>query len=71
MTKSGVETARAVARVPRAGGKPSYINRVIAREISTLTRYYDRVLQWLPRDHDTGALLELVEAPEKAVLSKR
>jgi hypothetical protein len=45
-----------------------YINRVIAGEISTLTRYYDRVIQWLPREHDTGALLESIDAPGKTVI---
>src|ERR1051325_11449132 len=47
-----------------------YINRIIASEISTLTRYYDRVIQWLPREHDTGLLLELIEAPAKTVVAE-
>ena len=55
-------------------GKPQpirwtrYINRVIAQEISTMTRYYDRVIQWLPREHDTGALLDAIDAPAKSVI---
>ena len=69
MTESGPDVARAVSEVAHAGREHRYINRVIAREISTLTRYYDRVIQWLPRENDIGSLLDLVEAPEKTVLS--
>jgi hypothetical protein len=69
VTKSGAHAAGAAAELTHAGREPRYIHGVIAREISTVTRYYDRVIQWLPREHDTGALMDLVEAPEKTVLS--
>lgn len=42
-----------------------YVNAFLAGEISALTRYYDRVIQWVPRDDDTGQLLEAVDAPQK------
>ena len=69
VTRSGAHVADAAAELTHAGRKPRYIHSVIAREISTLTRYYDRVIQWLPREYDTGALMDLVEAPEKTVLA--
>lgn len=60
---------------PRSGAVPGesnrlsrYINRLIARELSTLTKYYDRLLQWLPRQNDSGLLFELTRAGSKKVL---
>ncbi len=46
-----------------------YLNEVIAKQLSTLTRHYDSLIQWLPREQDTGLLLSLIEAPSKAVVS--
>jgi hypothetical protein len=46
----------------------TYVNRLLARELSATARYYDRIIQWLPREHDTGALLSEVENPRKATL---
>ncbi len=46
---------------PRAAAWKRYTNRLIAQEISRLTRYYDQVIQWLPRPDDTGLLLENIE----------
>lgn len=37
----------------------------IAAEISSFTRYYDRVVQWMRQPGDTGFLLEAIEASEK------
>lgn len=48
-----------------------YLKRIIAREISAMSRYYDRVLQWKPLPHDRGELLELVDCPEKRLLPER
>ncbi|MGZ4808993.1 MAG: glycosyltransferase family 2 protein [Thermoanaerobaculia bacterium] len=42
--------------------------RTIAAEISSFTRYYDRVLQLLPLRGDTGFLLDCIEAPRKTFL---
>jgi hypothetical protein len=47
-----------------------YVNGFLAGEISVLTRYYDRVIQWLPREDDTGKLLEAIEAPRKETIKR-
>ena len=41
------------------------MNAFLAGELSTLTKYYDRLIQWLPRQDDTGVLLAAVDAPIK------
>lgn len=46
-----------------------YLNRVMARELSTLTRYYDRVIQWMPRNEDTGLLLSEVDCHSKSTVA--
>ena len=45
-----------------------YINRLLAREISATARFYDRTIQWLPREEDTGVLLRELECDEKSAL---
>ena len=40
-----------------------YVNAFLAGELSTLTRYYDRLIQWLPRENDSGILLAAMDAP--------
>jgi hypothetical protein len=47
-----------------------YVNAFLARELSTLTRYYDRVIQWLPRENDTGMLLAAIDAPMKETVGR-
>jgi hypothetical protein len=47
-----------------------YVNAFLAAEISALTRYYDRVIQWLPREDDKGDLLAAVAAPRKEMVGK-
>jgi hypothetical protein len=42
-----------------------YVNAFLAEELSTLTRYYDRLIQWLPREDDSGMLLAAMDAPIK------
>jgi hypothetical protein len=49
---------------PRYG----YVNRVLAAEISSLTRYYDRVVQYARLEHDRGTLLDMVDCAEKATV---
>ena len=39
------------------------MNAFLAGELSTLTRYYDRLIQWLPRENDSGILLAAMDAP--------
>jgi hypothetical protein len=66
-------TSNAVRHVER-GKKPDfdptrnsnrwsrYLNMFLAHELSALTRYYDRVIQWIPRENDNGQLLHRLEA---------
>jgi len=49
----------------------AYLNRLIACEISATTRYYDRVIQWLPFPHDKGFLLSNIETKAKATITER
>ena len=68
--------AERVSRTPRKmglqpiSGWRQYVNEFLASEISTLTRYYDRVIQWLPRDGDSGHLLAAIDAPVKEVVER-
>lgn len=47
-----------------------YRHRLIAAEISTFARYYDRVLQTALVDNDAGGLLDAIDAPEKSVAAE-
>ena len=62
MSKLGTQTGAAGHRHPRWR---SYVNAVLAAELSRLTRYYDQVIQWMPREDDRGILLSLLDAPVK------
>lgn len=42
-----------------------YVNAFLASELSVLTKYYDRTIQWLSRENDTGMLLGMLDAPLK------
>jgi hypothetical protein len=44
--------------------------RQIAAEISSTTRYYDRLVQWLPHASDRGELLDVIECPDKSVVGE-
>ena len=46
----------------------AYLNQLIAREISEMTRYYDEVIQWLPRKEESGYLLSRIEAGDKSTI---
>jgi hypothetical protein len=46
-----------------------YVHLLLGREISALTRYYDRTIHWLPRSEDDGTLLQSVDCPQKQVVS--
>jgi len=39
-----------------------YLNTLLGQEISALTRYCDRLIQWLPREDDPGLLMDNIEA---------
>ena len=43
----------------------THLLRQIAAEISSTTRYYDRLVQWLPHQSDRGELLEAIDCPRK------
>ena len=45
-----------------------FINRMLARELSAFTRYYDRVVQWLPRPEDFGVLIDEIQTKAKDVI---
>jgi hypothetical protein len=47
-----------------------YVNAFLAGELSTLTRYYDRLIQWLPREDDKGMLLASIDAPAKQIIER-
>jgi hypothetical protein len=54
-----------ISAAPRRTAWRRYVNGLIAADLSTLTRYYDRVIQWLPRPEDTGLLLLALDCKEK------
>src|SRR5208282_243431 len=54
---------------PPSGGWRSYLNRVIGHELSTLTRYYDQVIQWIPRKEDVGLLLAEIDCKLKSTVA--
>ena len=66
--KPEASTPQGDAPQTSTGSRSRYINRLIADEISALTKYYDSLLQWLPRQQDAGLLLALIDAPEKRLL---
>ncbi len=46
-----------------------YVNALLSAELSRITRYYDQVIQWLPRGDDRGVLMSLIDSPSKRQLS--
>jgi hypothetical protein len=61
--KSGLRCSAAPARRWR-----KYLNQLLANEISVLAKYCDRVIQWLPRRNDSGALLAAVANSSKELI---
>lgn len=51
-----------------ASGWRKYVNAFLASELSTVTKYYDQTIQWLPRENDTGILLVMIDAPRKSTI---
>src|SRR5437016_14610265 len=47
-----------------------YLNHVIGRELSTLTRYCDQVIQWAPRREDRGLLLAEIDCKVKSLVEQ-
>lgn len=46
----------------------AYLNRVIARQISRITRYYDVLVQLAPRANDRGILFDAIDCAGKNVV---
>jgi hypothetical protein len=71
MQLSSVETQKVCDPRPGATRLPGwrrYLSRLLAGELNQLTRYYDRVIQWLPRQADSGELLnEIVNARKEVI----
>ncbi|MBN8548806.1 MAG: glycosyltransferase family 2 protein [Deltaproteobacteria bacterium] len=42
-------------------------NKLIAAEISSFARYFERLVQWQPREVDTGILFDAIQCPKKQV----
>jgi hypothetical protein len=47
-----------------------YLNSFLARELSRITRYYDCVIQWLPRENDSLQLLDELDAKDKKIVGE-
>lgn len=47
-----------------------YLNGMLARELSRITRYYDRVIQWIPRKDDSRQLIHQLDAKVKEVIEE-
>ena len=45
-----------------------YLNSLLAREISAIAAYYDQLVQFLPRESDSGLLLHLTQAKSKTTI---
>jgi hypothetical protein len=45
----------------------SFFTAIRANRLSLLTRYADRLVQYQPLEHDTGEILKLAQAPDKAI----
>ena len=52
-------------------GWKKYVYGLIAKELSLITRYYDRVLQWMPRPDDSGILLDAIDCQRKELVKER
>lgn len=51
-------------------GSKKYIYGLIAKELSLITRYYDRVLQWMPRPNDSGLLMAALDCRQKELIKE-
>ena len=62
---AGREPAVMSPRHPKRWNR--YLYRVIAAEVSRLTRYFDRLVQWEPASHDPHVLFDAIQCPDKTV----
>src|ERR1700730_16523556 len=58
------------AVVSRINSWQRYVNRLLAKELSRMTRYFDCVYQWLPRSSDSRGVLANIDAPHKEVIEE-
>lgn len=49
-----------------SGGALSFLKSTLAAQISTFAKYYDELVQYMPLDHDSGAILEAIDSPSKS-----
>lgn len=79
-TRSELQPLMELSTVPAPAAQPAgvskrtpvwkrYVHQLVGREISALTRYYDRTIHWLPRPEDDGTLFASVDCPQKQVVS--
>jgi hypothetical protein len=47
-----------------------YVNSFLAGELSALTKYYDQLVQWQPREDDSGILLAAMDCPIKYTVGR-
>ena len=66
MSQRGMEGA---GKPPWRRRWTGYARRLVAAEVSTITRCCDRVLQWRPLAHDDGRLLGKIDGPRKEVVT--
>jgi len=66
----GGDSGNAKRGVNSAPGWKKYVNTFLAAELSVLTRYYERLIQWLPREDDSGMLLAAMDAPVKETIGR-
>jgi hypothetical protein len=72
MSASCAHATQKHSQLPSAGRLPGwrrYLNKLLAQELSALARYYDRFIQWLPRENDSGVLLEAIDNPRKEMVA--
>jgi hypothetical protein len=63
----GDESLASVRSKTFIGSWNLYVNGLIAAEISSLSRYYDRLVQWCPLPHDAMVLFESIDSPKKDI----
>jgi hypothetical protein len=54
---------------PKVSAIREYLITTLAREISRMSKYFDEVVQWLPRSNDSGELLTKIECSNKSLAS--
>lgn len=58
------------ARSTDTNPREDYALEVTAREVSAMSRYYDRLIQYAPTPDDDGSLLRAIESPSKLTVEE-